>query len=95
MDLPAQQQPTLPFHQLALPATLAKNFRPPYIDRGIGVLQDVELVVHEPGNGVAAAFTVLDVNFINATVPAGATTGPITVSTAGGPSTSTQIFTVQ
>jgi hypothetical protein len=46
-------------------------------------------------NGVAATLTVLDVNFISATVPAGATTGPITATTAGGASTSTQIFTVQ
>jgi len=46
-------------------------------------------------NGVAATFAVLDVNFISATVPTGATTGPITVTTAGGASTSTQIFTVR
>jgi uncharacterized repeat protein (TIGR03803 family) len=46
-------------------------------------------------NGASAVFTVLNTHFISATVPTGATTGPITVSTAGGASTSTQVFTVQ
>ena len=45
-------------------------------------------------NGVAAAFKVLSVKFITATVPAGATTGRIEVTNAGGTTVSTQSFTV-
>jgi hypothetical protein len=46
-------------------------------------------------NGVSAPFKVLNVQFITATVPAGATSGSITVTNAGGATTSTQHFTVQ
>jgi hypothetical protein len=46
-------------------------------------------------NGVSAAFKVLNVQFLTATVPAGATSGPIAVTNAGGSTTSTQHFTVQ
>jgi uncharacterized repeat protein (TIGR03803 family) len=46
-------------------------------------------------NGVSAAFKVLNVQFITATVPSGATSGTITVTNAGGVTTSTQHFTVQ
>jgi hypothetical protein len=46
-------------------------------------------------NGVSAAFKVLNVHFIAATVPAGATSGSITVTNRGGATTSTQHFTVQ
>jgi hypothetical protein len=35
-------------------------------------------------NGVSAAFKILNVNFLIATVPAGATTGPIAVTNPGG-----------
>jgi uncharacterized repeat protein (TIGR03803 family) len=45
-------------------------------------------------NGVSAKFKVLNVNFISATVPTGATTGPIAVTNAGGTSTSTTNFIV-
>jgi hypothetical protein len=45
-------------------------------------------------NGVAATFTVNSATQLTATVPAGATTGPITVTTPGGTATSEQIFTV-
>jgi hypothetical protein len=44
---------------------------------------------------VSAAFKVLNVHFIAATVPAGATSGSITVTNRGGATTSTQHFTVQ
>lgn len=46
-------------------------------------------------NGAAAAFKVLNVQFIIANVPAGATSGPITVTNAGGTNASTEHFTVQ
>lgn len=46
-------------------------------------------------NGVSAAFRVLNVHFIEATVPAGATSGPIAVTNAGGMTTTAKSFTVQ
>jgi uncharacterized repeat protein (TIGR03803 family) len=46
-------------------------------------------------NGVSAAFKVLNVSFITATVPANATTGPIAVTNPGGTTVSSQPFTVQ
>ena len=46
-------------------------------------------------NGVSAAFQVLNVHFIEATVPAGATSGPISVTNAGGKTTTVKSFTVQ
>jgi len=45
-------------------------------------------------NGVSASFKVLNIQFISATVPAGATTGPVTVTNGGGSVSSTQPFTV-
>jgi hypothetical protein len=45
-------------------------------------------------NGVAATFTVSPTGTIKTTVPAGATTGPITVTTPGGPLKTTTRFTV-
>jgi uncharacterized repeat protein (TIGR03803 family) len=45
-------------------------------------------------NGARASFQVLNTQFISATVPAGATTGPVTVINAGGKATSKQMFTV-
>jgi uncharacterized repeat protein (TIGR03803 family) len=45
-------------------------------------------------NGVSASFQVLNIHFISAIVPAGATTGPVIVTNAGGKATSTQTFTV-
>jgi IPT/TIG domain len=45
-------------------------------------------------NGTAAAFTVTSGAQLTATVPAGAVTGPISVTTAGGSTTSTSSFTV-
>jgi hypothetical protein len=46
-------------------------------------------------NGHAATFSVLTANFIRVTVPAGATTGTISGTNAGGTSTSAKDFTVQ
>jgi uncharacterized repeat protein (TIGR03803 family) len=46
-------------------------------------------------NGVSAAFKVLNVNFITATVPAGATSGSITVTNPGGMVVSSNHFIVQ
>jgi uncharacterized repeat protein (TIGR03803 family) len=45
-------------------------------------------------NGVSASFQVLNTQFVSVTVPAGATTGLVTVTNAGGNTTSTQTFTV-
>ncbi|HEY6765174.1 MAG TPA: choice-of-anchor tandem repeat GloVer-containing protein [Candidatus Sulfotelmatobacter sp.] len=45
-------------------------------------------------NGVSASFHVLNTQSVSATIPAGATTGPVTVTNAGGKATSTQTFTV-
>jgi len=45
-------------------------------------------------NGVSASFQVLNAQFVSATVPAGATTGPIEVTNLGGTATSTQSFDV-
>ena len=45
-------------------------------------------------NGVSAAFQVLNSQIVSATVPAGAITGPVTVTNAGGKATSPQTFTV-
>jgi uncharacterized repeat protein (TIGR03803 family) len=45
-------------------------------------------------NGTSAAFTVMSTNTVTATVPSGATTGPIAVTNAGGSTTSTTSFTV-
>jgi uncharacterized repeat protein (TIGR03803 family) len=45
-------------------------------------------------NGVSASFRVLNTQFVSATVPADATTGPIEVTNLGGTATSTQSFNV-
>jgi uncharacterized repeat protein (TIGR03803 family) len=46
-------------------------------------------------DGVSASFTVLNRNFISATVPAGATSGPIAVTNPGGTIASKQNFAVE
>ena len=46
-------------------------------------------------NGVSAAFTVLNTGTITATVPKGASTGPISVTNPGGTAASTTDFTVE
>jgi uncharacterized repeat protein (TIGR03803 family) len=46
-------------------------------------------------NGVSASFKVLSVNYIRVSVPAGASSGPISVTNAGGTAASTVSFTVQ
>jgi Chitobiase/beta-hexosaminidase C-terminal domain/Bacterial Ig domain len=46
-------------------------------------------------NGTAAAFTVNSGTQLTATVPAGATTGPISVTTPGGTTSSTQAIQIQ
>jgi len=46
-------------------------------------------------NGSNANFIVLTANYIRVTVPAGVSTGKISVTNAGGTSTSTKAFTLQ
>jgi uncharacterized repeat protein (TIGR03803 family) len=46
-------------------------------------------------NGTPAAFTAINVNYADAVVPPGATTGPITVTTMNGSAATTTSFTVQ
>lgn len=46
-------------------------------------------------NGVSAAFTVFNSGYIVATVPSGATTGPISVTNSGGTTTRESDFTVE
>jgi hypothetical protein len=46
-------------------------------------------------DGVPATFQVLTVNYISVTVPAGAKTGKIAVTNAGGTSTSAKSFKIQ
>jgi len=46
-------------------------------------------------DGHSAPFAVLTANYIRVTVPAGASTGKISVINAGGTSTTTKAFTVQ
>ena len=46
-------------------------------------------------NGISAKFKVLTANFIRVTVPAGASTGKISITNAGGAMTSATNFTVQ
>ena len=43
---------------------------------------------------VIAEIQVLNTQFVSATVPVGATTGPVTVTNAGGKATSTETFAV-
>src|SRR5262249_47261276 len=45
-------------------------------------------------NGVSATFTVVSDTFLTATVPAGATSGSVTVNTPGGKLTSNRVFRV-
>jgi hypothetical protein len=45
-------------------------------------------------NGTAASFKALTANFIRMTVPAGASSGKISVTNAGGTATSAKAFTV-
>ena len=45
-------------------------------------------------NGVSASFQVLNSQFVSATVPVGATTGPIELTNSGGTATGTQSFNV-
>jgi uncharacterized repeat protein (TIGR03803 family) len=46
-------------------------------------------------NGVSANFTVVSNTYLTAVVPAGATTGPVTVTTPGGTLTSNKVFHVR
>jgi uncharacterized repeat protein (TIGR03803 family) len=46
-------------------------------------------------NGVSASLQVLNTQFVSSTVPAGATTGAVTITTAGGTAISSQTFTIK
>jgi len=45
-------------------------------------------------NGISASFTVVSDTYMTATVPTGATTGPVVVTTPTGPLTSNKSFTI-
>jgi hypothetical protein len=83
---------------LPAPAPTVVGFRPASARVGAKVLIQGNHFVGATSvtfNGVNAGFQVLSVNYISATVPAGATTGPIAVTNAGGTVSSQKTFTVQ
>jgi uncharacterized repeat protein (TIGR03803 family) len=83
---------------LPAPAPCVVEFRPSTGTVGAEILLQGNHFVGTTAvsvNGVSATFRVLSVNYLNLTVPAGATTGPIAVTNAGGTTTSTQVFTVE
>jgi multidrug resistance efflux pump len=59
---------------------------------------DIDALAHEPGvtfDGVAAAFTANSGTYVDATVPTGATTGPVVLTLPTGALTSNVNFRVQ
>ena len=81
---------------VTLPPTLA-DFTPAGGSPGTSVSIQGENLAGATGvafNGRAAAFTIDSSALITATVPSGATTGPITVTTTGGIATSPSPFSV-
>jgi uncharacterized repeat protein (TIGR03803 family) len=80
------------------PSPTVVNFAPLSGEVGVKILLQGNHFVGTTAvafNGVSATFQLLSANYIRVTVPAGATTGPIAVTNAGGKTTSTKPFTVQ
>ena len=79
------------------PAPLVQGFLPAKADIGASVaivgsnLVSVSAVMF---NGTSAVFSIISTNRLTATVPAGATTGPVSVITSGGAAVSTGVFVV-
>jgi uncharacterized repeat protein (TIGR03803 family) len=83
---------------LPAPAPAIVAFHPASGEVGAKVLLQGNHFVGTTGisiNGINATFRVLSVNYVMVTVPACATTGPISVTNAGGTATSAQSFTVE
>ena len=82
---------------ISLPTPMITSFTPTQGEEGTAVTITGNLfdsAAEVTFTGAAATFAIVSRTEITTTVPAGATTGPITVTTAGGTATSTQIFTV-
>jgi hypothetical protein len=80
-----------------VPAPAISSFTPTSAGAGAGVTVNgtgLTTTTAVSFNGTAATFTVTSDTQISTTVPAGATDGPISVTTAGGVATSTATFTV-
>ena len=83
---------------LPAPSPTIVNFAPASGKDGATVLLQGQHFVGTTAvtfDGVKASFKVLTVNYISAVVPAGAKTGKIAVTNAGGTTTSTKSFTVK
>lgn len=82
---------------LPAPAPVAIDFRPASGTAGATVLLQGDHFVGTTAvsvNGVSVEFRVLNVHYISVTVPAGATTGPISITNAGGTVTTSKLFEI-
>jgi uncharacterized repeat protein (TIGR03803 family) len=83
---------------LPAPGPTVVNFRP--VSGAVGtkvIVQGSHLVgtTTVSVNGVSATFQVLTANYLSLTIPSGASSGPISVTNAGGTATSPKPFTVK
>ena len=82
---------------LPAPAPTLVNFAPTSGAAGTGVLLQGQHFIGTTAvsvDGVNAAFRVLTVNYLRVVVPSGAKTGKVTVTNAGGTTTSTKLFEI-
>ena len=83
---------------LPLPSAGITAFRPACGEIGTRVIVEGSHLVGTSAvsmNGVDATFKVLSVNYLSLTVPAGATSGPIAITNAGGTTVSAKSFTLR